>query len=365
MTEHEYCVILAGGIGSRFWPISNEAKPKQFHSIHAGGASFLQETYSRMARSFAPGNIYIASLARYSELILEQLPGVKAENLILEPYGRNTATTIAHAAYMLLSKDPGAVMVATPADHAIGDDDLFDATIRKAMDRAESQNVLLTLGIVPTRPDTNFGYIQAEGGREAWKSGEPVAAKTFTEKPDAELAKVFVDSGEFLWNSGIFIWKASVVISEMEKCCPEITRLWKGWEQAFAGRDRELFVQKAYSDSPRTSIDYALMEKSDKVWILPAKFKWADIGSWGTLYRFTSAHDPDGNAMRFAGPHIVKDVKGDLIYTSDAGKLTVIKGLRDYMVIDTGKVLMVCPRDEATFKETLSEIAMPEFSEYR
>ena len=365
MIDHKYCIILAGGIGSRFWPVSSEARPKQFHSIRQGKPTFLQETYRRMSRTFAPGNIFIASLAKYKDLVLEQLPEVQESNLILEPYGRNTAPTIAYAAYLLLSRDPEAIMAATPADHVIDDMPLFEETMHKALDLAGERDVLLTLGIVPTRPDTNFGCIQAEGGREAWKAGQPMPAKTFTEKPDAELAQVFLDSGEFLWNSGIFIWKASVVIAEMERCCPEITRLWKGWEKALAGEDTEHFVQKAYADSPRTSIDYALMEKSDKVWIVPAKFRWADIGSWATLYQFTSRNNLDANAMRFAGPHIVKDVKGDLIYTSDNGKLTVIKGLKDFVVIDTGKVLMVCPRDEATFKETLSEIAMPEFSEYR
>ena len=365
MTDHRYCVILAGGVGTRFWPISRESRPKQFQKIWGYGNSFIQETFARMRRVFPADHILVATLEKYLPLVEEQLPELPSENVILEPYGRNTAPTIAFSARILLERDPEAVMVATPADHDISNYDLFADTVRKAMDFAEKDDMLLTLGIVPTRPDTNFGYIQVSGGPDAYSAGEPVKAKTFTEKPDPELARVFIDSGEFLWNSGMFIWRASTVLKEMAIYCPELDRLWDGWQEAFASPRRGSFIQKAYSDSLRTSIDYALMEKSDKVWILPAHFGWGDIGSWSTLYEFSKFKDEDGNILEGESPRILRDCKHDMVYGDHAGKLTVVSGLEDYMVIDTDKVLLVGPRDDRRFQEILSQIALPEYSEFK
>ena len=362
MINHNYCVILAGGIGTRFWPISREAKPKQFRRIWKRDETFLQLTYQRMLRILPAENIFVATLSRYKELVMENIPGIAEENIIIEPYGRNTAPTIAFSAILLKEKDPDAVMIAMPSDHDIEGDALFADTVEKALGYAASNNVLLTLGIVPTRPDTNFGYVQMSGGRQSYGSETPVRAKTFTEKPDAELAKVFFDSGEFLWNSGIFVWKASVVLDEMARCCPEIAMLWNGWESA---SDRESFVEKAYADSPRTSIDYALMEKSENVWVLPAKFAWSDLGSWSTLYEYASDPDLGGNAVWLQGPQVVKDTAGSLLIETDGGKLTVIQGLKDYTVIDSDKVLLICPRGDRPFQELFSELALPEFMEYK
>lgn len=362
MTEHNYCVILAGGIGTRFWPVSKEYKPKQFQRVWKSNDSFLQMTFKRMKRIFPASHIFVATLARYKDLVTAQLPDLPEENIILEPYGRNTAPTIAFSARLLLDKDPDAVMVAVPADHNICGEELFADTVRKAIAHVSSNDVLLTLGIVPSRPDTNFGYVQVSGGSHAYKSEVPVKAKTFTEKPDAELAKVFYDSGEFLWNSGIFIWKAAVVLKEMALCCPEIARLWDGWESA---ADKDAFIDKAYADSIRTSVDYALMEKSENVWVLPAKFGWSDLGSWSTLYEYATDAAQKGNAEWLQGPQIVKDSRNSLLIQTNKGKLTIAKGLEDYMVIDTGDVLMICPRDDHDFQETLSELALPEYSEFK
>lgn len=362
MTDHKYCVILAGGLGTRFWPISKEEKPKQFRRVWKYETSFLQETFARMVRTFSADHIFVATLARYEDLVKEQLPDLPEGNIILEPYGRNTAPSIAYSATLLKSRDPEAVMVVVPADHDICNYALFGQTIESAISYVSDHDVLLTLGIVPTRPDTNFGYIQATGGRQAFDSNTPVKVKTFTEKPDEELAKVFYDSGEFLWNSGIFIWKASVLMKEMALCCPEIATLWTGWDEA---EDKDAFVRKAYSDCPRTSIDYALMEKSDNVWLQPAKFGWSDLGSWSTLYEFASGETGDGNAVWCRGKQIIKETGNSLIIGTESGKLTVVQGLEDYMVIDTDDVLLVCPRGDRTFQEILSEIALPQYGDYR
>lgn len=364
MTDHNYCVILAGGIGTRFWPVSREYKPKQFHTFWGKGHSFLQETWERMSKIVPESNILVATLSEYASIVKEQLPHLLEDNLILEPYGRNTAPTIAYASNILRYRDPEAIMLATPADHAIKDEVLFCNTVRKGMEYAASGNMLLTLGIVPTRPDTNFGYVQVSGGSKAALAEFPVKAKTFTEKPDAELAKVFIDSGEFLWNSGIFIWKVSTVLEEMEACCPQISRLWEGWPGP-ESPDEEAFAQKAYADSLRISIDYALMEKSEKVWVLPSKFDWSDLGSWSTLYEYADARDPQGNVLSMKGPHILKDVRRDILFNLNPGKLTVVSGIEDYMVIDTDKVLLVCPRDDKRFAGLLSELALPEYSEFK
>ena len=365
MSEHNYCVILAGGIGTRFWPVSREYKPKQFQSAMGSDRSFLQETWARMSQVVPEGHILVVTLARYADLVREHLPNLPEENLILEPYGRNTAPSIAYTANLLARRDPDAVMVACPADHIIKDDILFVQTLHRGLEYAASNDVLLTLGIVPTRPDTNFGYVQVSGGSEASGSDVPVKAKTFTEKPDAELARVFLDSGEFLWNSGIFIWKVRTVLQEMARCCPEISRLWDGWTGPKAATVEDLFVQKAYADSLRISIDYALMEKSDKVWVLPSKFNWSDIGTWSTLYEHAEVRDKDSNVTDMLGPGILKDVHGDVLVNRNPDKLTVVSGLENYMVIDTDNVLLVCPRDDKRFAELLSELALPQHSKYR
>ena len=364
MTDHNYCVILAGGMGTRFWPLSREYRPKQFLRVWNQEKSFLQYTFERMARNVSIDHIYVATLSQFKEMVQEHLPQLPEENIILEPYGRNTGPTIAYAARLLVDKDPEAVLVAVPADHNISNNAMFDLNVVRALEYAASHDILLTMGIVPSRPDTNFGYVQVAGGSAAWSVGDPVKAKTFTEKPDAQLAKVFYDSGEFLWNSGIFFWKASVVLEEMNKCCPEIIRPWAGWEGASAA-ERELIVERAYSDSMRISIDYALMEKSDNVWVLPAKFNWSDIGSWSTLYEASADREHGGNAISVLGKSILKDLTGSIVGCANTDKLIVACGLKDFMVIDTEKILLVCPRDDHRLQEVLSELALPEYSEFK
>lgn len=365
MTNHNYCVILAGGIGSRFWPISREECPKQFLDPMGSGRTLLKATWARMNRIFPAENILVVSLARYRDMVKKQLPALKEENLILEPYGRSTAPSISLAARVLLMRDPDAVMVVTPSDHHIGDRLLFEKAIRDALAYVGNHDVLLTLGVVPVRPDSNFGYIQVTGGKDAGADGVPVKVKTFTEKPDPDLAQVFMDSGEFLWNSGIFVWKAAFIRREIQKYAPEISHVWKGWEKALGTSQEAGFVDRAYADSPRNSIDYALMEKSENVWVLPVKFEWDDLGTWDSFYGYASRHNGARNAEMLRGPRIIKDSSGNVFYSHSKKKLFVARGLENFMVIDTGDVLVVCPRDGKAIQDTLSEISMPEYLEYK
>jgi mannose-1-phosphate guanylyltransferase len=352
---------MAGGTGVRFWPVSRAAKPKQFLDVADTGKTFIQSTYERFLKVVPKENILIVTGDRYHDIVMEQIPDLAPENLLLEPYSRNTAPCIAYATYTILKRDPQARVVVTPSDHMIDNAELFAETISNAFDYIEGNDILMTLGVVPTRPDTNYGYIQACGGSDVYKNDSPMKVKTFTEKPDAELAKVFFDSGEFLWNSGIFFWKASVVLAEMRNCCADLIRIWDDWGRI----DRDVLVERAYSESMRISIDYALMEKSDNVWVLPAKFIWSDIGSWSTLYEASADPANHGNAISLEGKSIIKDVSNSILASTAGGKLTVVSNLDSYMVIDTDKVLLVCPRDDRRMQEILSELALPEYSEFK
>lgn len=363
LNNHFYCIIMAGGIGSRFWPISRVSKPKQFLDFAATGKSFLRFTYDRMKAVIPDDNIIVVSLKAYEDQVRTQLPELKKENLLLEPYNRNTAPCLAYATYTLLKRDPLAVMAVTPSDHIINNHSAFNETLNNALCYAAGTEALITLGVVPSRPDPNFGYIQMMGRAE---DGRPVKVKTFTEKPTEELAKVFMETGEFLWNSGIFVWKASTIRDELERYAPEITNLWEGWGDYLQSQREEEFIERIYTDMPRISIDYAVMEKTSNAWVYPAKFRWADIGNWNSLYEYLAHHDEDGNAMNLRlNKSLLKDCTGNIVYSDRQGKLLALRGLEDFIVIDTEDVLMICPRDEEKLKEFLCQLAMPEFEDYR
>lgn len=253
MNKHRYCVIMADGSGT----------PEQ-----------LKMTYKRFKRFLPENNILVITLDRFARTAREVLPTLPQENLLVEPVGRKTAPCMAFACYTLLSRDPDAVVVATPWDLYIRDEALFAQTISDAFDYVEKNDVLMTLGIVPKTPDVNFGYIQVKEGRNSHLMAGPLQVKTFTEKPSAELAEVFVRTGEFFWNSGIFIWKASTICAEMEKYVPEVTELFRGWETQITDR---AFIEQAYAECPKVSLDYGVMEHTDRAWLYPARFGWADI----------------------------------------------------------------------------------------
>ena len=348
---------MAGGLGTRFWPISRSSKPKQFLNFAKSGKSFLRLAYERVAGIIPAGNILVVSQERYRDLVLADIPELPSNNLLLEPYTRNTASCIAYASYTILRRDPEGVALITPSDQVVEDHDKYRNTVSTGLEYAASNDVLLTLGVVPRRPDPNFGYIQTE---IPMADGTPVRVKTFTEKPSVELARVFLDSGEFLWNAGIFIWKAAVITEEMEKYVPEVTRQWDGWQDYIGTAGERSFLERIYPDMPRTSIDYAVMEKSDRVMAIPAGFDWNDLGNWDSLYEYFSDGD---NSVKVNGKSLMEENSGTLVFSPSPDKLVAVKGLKDFIVADIDNVLMICPRDD--IKDFVSELSLPEYEKFK
>lgn len=363
MSNHYYCVIMAGGIGSRFWPVSREAEPKQFLHLSRAGKSFLRMAYERFQGIVPDDHILVVTQSRYKDLVKKELPEILDGNVLFEPYSRNTAPCVALATYSLLQRDPEAVMIATPADHIILKEDVFQETIKNALEYASGTDALITLGIVPTRPDTNFGYIQGVYGQTV-EEGKPIKVKTFTEKPDAALAEVFIQSGEFYWNSGIFVWRAKTIQEELEKYMPEVKSLFRGWETELDTHNNRPFIEKIYASISKISIDYAVMEKTSKAWVYPSTFGWFDIGGWEALYGYFSQTEKDKNTL-LTGPSLDRNCTGTIAFSSDKNKLVAISGLENFIVVDTDDVLMICPREDSQIKELIANIAMPEFEKYR
>lgn len=362
--DNRYCVIMAGGTENRFWPVTRESRPKQFLNIKDEGKTFIRMTYDRFSRIVRPENIIVVTLTRFAELVRSQIPELPESNLLLEPYARNTAPCIAFSTFSILKRDPDATVVVTPADHIITDEVRFKDAILKVMEYAESKPALMTLGIHPANPDTDYGYIQAPGGNAVTDINTPIKVKTFTEKPDKALAEVFCKTGEFYWNSGIFVWKASVIKEEMEKYIPDVTSTFAGWDDALGSGDETAFLEKVYSDCPKVSIDYGVMEKTDRAWLYRGDFGWSDIDGWSSLYRNFSAKNKDGNVV--LAKNILSEGNSDsLLYSADKHKLYAIKGLENYVVVDTGDVLLVCPKDDRQLKSLLSGLGMPDYEDYR
>ena len=359
-----YCVIMAGGAGTRFWPVSRVARPKQFLDVADTGKTFIRHTYDRMAKVLPKDNILIVTAAKYRDLVMEQIPELESQNLLLEPYSRNTAPSAAYATYTLLKRNPDARFVVMPSDYIIENEDLFVQTIQDAFDYVEKNDYLVTLGVIPTRPETNYGYAQVCGGREALLKKEPVKVKTFTEKPNKELAQVFLATGEFLWDAGIFVWRAQTIRQEMEKHLPQVTGMFKGWEDAIGTSHESEFITKAFSDCMNVSLAYGVMEKTDMAWVYPVQFDWQDVGTWESLYNYMTDRDGKGNATS-AEKVLMDDTQDTLVISQEKKKLVAVKGLEDYIVIDTDDVLLICPKDDRKFKEFISQIAMPEFEKYR
>lgn len=354
---------MAGGSGTRFWPVSRLSKPKQFLDMADTGKTFIRHTFDRFCRIVPMENIIIVTAEKFKDLVMEQIPELDSSNLLLEPYARNTAPCIAYATYTLLKRNPEAHIVVTPSDHEIDNEEAFADTVIKALEYVAENDVLMTLGVVPTRPDTNYGYIQAIGGKDSYKNDCPMPVKTFTEKPDKAMAELFISTGEFFWNAGIFIWKGSTIRKEMEKYLPEVTDPFKGWEMALGSSIESEFITRAFTDCINISIDYGVMEKTDRAWIYPVNFGWSDVGTWESLYNLMNK-DEEKNAVCI-DTSLLDGTKGTLVTSTDKGKLIAIKGLKDYMVIDTEDALVICPKDDRQFKDFISAIAMPEFEKYR
>ena len=356
MTRNQYCIIMAGGIGSRFWPLSRNAMPKQFLDILGLGKSFLQLTYERFLRIIPSERILVVTSEQYKDLVRKQLPEILETNILTEPYRRNTAPCIAYATYKLLKTDPQAIVVVAPSDHLITGEEDFLGTIRCALQLAAEQDVLITLGITPSRPETGYGYIQAI-------KNEPIAigdhsaypVKTFTEKPDAEMARILVDSGEFYWNSGIFVWSLASIVRQLERWLPEVSLPFRNGISLYNTPHEEKFIKKLYEEIRNVSIDYGVMEKAKNTCVFSATFGWSDLGSWESIYMHQDK-DTRGNAVS-ATSSLLESVKDSFVYSCNQGKLLVVKGLENYLVVDTPDALLICPRDETQFRQLFNDIA--------
>lgn len=338
-TSHRYCVIMCGGIGSRFWPYSRTDKPKQFIDFFGTGRSLLQMSYDRILPVVPRENILVVTNARYADMIRKQLPDLDESQILLEPDRRNTAPCIAWAAYHLAAIDPQASMIVTPSDHLIMGEAAFQSCVTRGFDFVESNDALLTLGINPTRPETGYGYIQT--GREI----EPglMKVKTFTEKPNLELAQVFLETGEFLWNAGIFLWRASAIKEAFHQYAPDLAVEFDKGNGVFGTPGERAFIEQHFPACPSISIDFAVMEKAKNVYVESADFGWSDLGTWGSLYD-NSPKNKDSNVTQQC--HVVSYNSRGNIFMVPEGKLAVVSGLEDYIVADAGDVLLICPRSE-------------------
>lgn len=364
MKHNQYCIIMAGGHLNRFWPISREGMPGHFMDISGTGKSLVRMAYERCLGIVPQENIFVITLSKYRDIIRTQIPELPGGNLLLEPYARRTGPCIAYSTYYILKKDPDAVIACTPADIIIRDENLFKETLTNALNYASENPILLTLGVKPNRPDTEYGYIQVVGGKNAGNENRPVKVKTFTEKPSAEIAKAFYKSGEFYWNSGIFVWQGNVIKEEMEKYIPEITELFDGWEGALGTAEEKAFVERVYTDCTKLSIDYGVMEKTDRAWLYPVNFGWSDIDSWENYFSSIQNKDSDGNISN-APMRILQNDRRNIILTGDKNKLMMIKGLEDFIVVNTDDVLLICPRDDKQYKELVNSTRMPGYDKYR
>lgn len=363
MKSNSYCIIMAGGVGSRFWPVSRISRPKQFLDILGTGRSFLQQTYDRFVKIIPSDNIVIVTSEIYKNLVKEQLPEILDENILLEPFRRNTAPCIAYATYKIINKAPDATIVVAPSDHYISNENVFLDVISAALDYASKNDELLTLGIKPTRPETAYGYIQSNINIQKNIEGHSAfAVKTFTEKPDASLAKIFVDSGEFYWNSGIFIWNIETIRRELEDWLPDIALPFSKGRDIYYTDQEQDYILGVYETISGVSIDYGVMEKTDKAWVFQASFGWSDLGTWESLF-IHSQKDESNNFIK-AEEVMIDKVSNSIIMTDRKDKLMALKGLDNYMIVDTEDVLMICPRDEARFKNLLTDLTVKEKTKF-
>jgi mannose-1-phosphate guanylyltransferase len=351
MNKNQYVAIMAGGIGSRFWPMSRTNFPKQFLDILNTGRTLIQATYDRFALFIPKENIYVVTAEQYRDIVAQQLPELPAANILCEPSRKNTAPCIAYISYKLKELNPDANLVCAPADHIILQPEAFKEVCLQALDFTAHIKGLVTLGIKPTHPNTGYGYIQFEPQAV---SENVYKVKTFTEKPDRELAKTFMASGDFLWNAGIFVWKVKNIVAAFEKFLLEMHEVFDAEKDQFNTASEKQAIERIYPQCVNISIDYGVMEKADNVYIIPASFGWSDLGTWASAYD-NLEKDYLENAV--AGNNVmIIDATKNMVH-ADNNKLVLLQGLDDFIVVDTPDVLMICRKDkEQEIKEYVAEV---------
>jgi mannose-1-phosphate guanylyltransferase len=341
--DNRYVIIMAGGVGSRFWPLSRKDKPKQFLDILGTGETLIQQTYRRFKQTCPENNIFVVTSAEHKDLVIEQL-GIDSSRVLGEPFRRNTAPCIAWGTFRLLKENPNAVIAVTPADHLIIKEDRFNQAIEKCYDFAANNDALVTIGIKPDRPETGYGYIQADKKKPAKDHKDLLKVKTFTEKPDLELAKVFLESGDFYWNSGIFIWNMKSILAAFEKHMPDVYTVFDEGRELFGTKQEQSFIGKTYTECKSISIDYGIMEKADNVYVMcSTDIGWSDLGTWSSLYDH-SPLDEKRNAV-VQGKVFSYGNEGNVLNIKP-GKVAVIQGLKDYIVIDADDVLLIVKKEQ-------------------
>ena len=337
--SNRYCVIMAGGIGSRFWPLSKEEKPKQFIDIFGTGRTFIQQTFERFNAFIPAENFIIVTNRQHRELVLEQLPKISESQILCEPVRRNTAPCIAYAAYRIATIDPFATMIVTPSDHIVTNQHQFEKIVQDSLDFAEKNDVLMTIGIHPNRPETGYGYIQV--GDEKRENGI-CRVKTFTEKPNVDTARAFLESGEFFWNSGIFIWSVKSIIKAMSAFIPDVAAAFSRGTDVYNTPAEQSFIDSIYPECDNISIDYGVMEHARNVYVCCGDFGWSDVGTWGSLYMHAEKDD-DGNAC--LTEHVIAVHTADSVIKIPDGKKAIVEGLEGYIVADSGDALLICRKE--------------------
>lgn len=348
MNEHVHVVIMAGGTGTRFWPYSRNNMPKQFLDVLGSGRTLLQMTYDRFKDHVKAENIWVVSNVIYKDILAEQLPELSAANILLEPHKRNTAPCIAYAAYKIREQDPQGIMVILPSDHVIFKEEAFIRVVNTAVTATNNQR-LITIGIEPNKPETGYGYIQYLGD----SADEVKKVKTFTEKPQIELAKKFIESGEFVWNAGIFVWSIPAIISAFEQFQPELAEIFEEGTGSYFTSNEASFVQNAYSLSKSNSIDYAILEKAEEVYVVLGNFGWSDLGSWNALHEI-KPKDKDENVL---DGNIMMYDSVDNFVLSKSNRLIVAHGLEGYLIADFEDVLLICKKeDSGVFRDFVNDV---------
>ncbi|NQX96458.1 MAG: mannose-1-phosphate guanylyltransferase [Flavobacteriales bacterium] len=358
MNKNNYCIIMAGGIGSRFWPMSRTEHPKQFIDILGTGETLIQQTYNRFKKICPEKNIYIVTNEIYKNLTKEQLTGISDEQIICEPTMRNTAPCIAYANYKIAAKNPDANIIVAPSDHLILKEEEFVRVMNLALDHTSKNDDLVTLGITPTRPDTGYGYIQFSDNNNS----EIKEVVKFTEKPDLETAKEFIASGDFTWNSGMFIWSLKSIQKSFETLLPEMDNIFKNGLGKYNTPEEYDFIQQAYGTCESISIDYGIMEGSKNVFVISADIGWSDLGTWGSIY----THLPlDENSNAIVGENVMLYNSSNNIVNVPKDKLVVLQGLNDYIIVESDGILLVCEKSaEQKIKQFVTDIKASKDKKY-
>ena len=339
MNKNNYAILMAGGVGSRFWPVSTQEFPKQFHDMLGTGETLIQKTFSRLSNIIPEENIFILTNESYNDLVFQQLPKVTKRQVVLEPAMRNTAPCILFAALKIQKENPDAVMIVAPSDHWIEDEAAFTENVQQAFDFCAAKSALMTLGIKPTFPNTGYGYIEFDKS----SNEEIKSVNQFREKPDYETAKSFLKQGNFLWNAGIFMWSVNSVVEAFQNNQPELFNLFEKGIDVYNTDFEDDFVRDNYGKAENISVDYAIMEKSNNVYVLPATFDWNDLGTWGSLY---DKIDEGKRKNAVVNANVLsKGASGNMIY-SKKEKIVVIEDLKDFIIVDKDEVLLIFPKDK-------------------